>query len=48
MRAYVISTLGAFGRAYLSLSSRMSIFNKNYRCLKKLIKITYDLLISPF
>ena len=28
--------------AYLSLSSQISIFDKNYRCLKELIKITYD------
>ena len=27
---------------YLSLSYYISTFDKNYRCLKELIKITYD------
>ena len=34
--------------AYLSLSSQISIFDKNYRCLEELIKIVYDSLISHF
>ena len=29
---------------YLNLSSYISIFDKNYRCLKKLIKIGYELI----
>ena len=36
------------GRAYFSLFSHISTFNKNYRCLEELIKITYDPHISPF
>ena len=33
---------------YLILSSRISTFDKNNRCLKKLIKIAYDPHISTF
>ena len=38
-------TLGFWG---VTLSSHISIFDKNYRCLKELIKIAYDPLISSF
>ena len=34
--------------AYLSLSSHISTFDKNYRCLEELIKIAYDSSISHF
>ena len=34
--------------AYLSLSSHISTFDKNCRCLKELIKIAYDSPISHF
>ena len=30
-----------FGRAYLSLFSHISTFDKNYKCLKEFIKIVY-------
>ena len=33
---------------YLSLFSYISIFDKNYRYLEKLIKISYDSLINIF
>ena len=33
---------------YLSLSFHICTFDKNYRYLEELIKITYDPLISPF
>ena len=41
-----------FGGAYLQslfeLSFHINIYDKNYRCLEELIKLTYDLLISHF
>ena len=33
---------------YLSFSSHISTFNKNCKCLKKFIKITYDPSYKPF
>ena len=47
MRVYVISTLGCVCEtlfpAYLNLSYHINIFDKNYKCLKELRKIIYDL-----
>ena len=40
--------LGDLFIAYLSLSSHISTFDKNYSCLEEIIKITYDPHISSF
>ena len=45
---YIKCALGSASIAYVSLSYHINTFDKNYRCLEKLMKITYDPPINPF